>query len=57
MFFGDACISQEHLNFFVNKGNCKSKDLEKLILDVKHQVLKETGVKLELELQIIGEQE
>ena len=57
MFYGDACISEEHSNFFVNKGNCKSKDLEKLILDVKKQVLKETGVKLELELQIIGEQE
>ena len=57
MFSGDACISEEHSNFFVNKGNCKSKDLEKLILDVKNQVLKETGVRLELELQIIGEQE
>ena len=57
MFSGDACISEEHANFFVNKGNCKSKDLEKLILDVKNQVLKETGVRLELELQIIGEQE
>ncbi len=57
MFCGDACISEEHSNFFVNKGNCKSKDLEKLILDVKNQVLKETGIKLELELQIIGEQE
>ncbi len=57
MFYGDACISEEHSNFFVNKGNCKSKDLEKLILDVKNQVFKETGIKLELELQIIGEQE
>ena len=57
MFYGDACISKEHSNFFVNKGNCKSKDIEKLILDVKNQVLKETGIKLELELQIIGEQE
>ena len=57
MFSGDACISEEHSNFFVNKGNCKSKDLEKLILDVKNQVLKETGIRLELELQIIGEQE
>ena len=57
MFCGDACISQEHLNFFVNKGNCKSKDLETLILDVNQQVLKATGVKLKLELQIIGKQE
>jgi len=56
MFCGDACISKEHSNFFINKGNCKSKDLEKLILNVKNQVLKETGIKLELELQIIGEQ-
>ena len=56
MNIGDAQISEKHCNFFVNKGNAKSADLEKLINKVKKEVLNKTGIKLELELQIIGEQ-
>ena len=56
MKIGDACISEKHCNFFVNKGNAKSQDLENLIYKVKNEVLNETGIKLELELEIIGEQ-
>ena len=52
---GDACISDKHCNFFVNKGNAKSQDLENLIHQVKSKVLDRTGINLELELQIIGE--
>ena len=52
---GDAQISKKHCNFFVNKGNAKSKDLENLIHQVKNKVLDKTGINLELELQIIGE--
>ena len=55
MSFGDAYISEKHCNFFVNKGNAKSSDLENLIYKVKNKVLKESGINLELELQIIGE--
>lgn len=55
MVIGDAHISAKHCNFFVNGGNAKSEDLENLINKVKSQVLKKTGIKLELELQIIGE--
>jgi len=54
MEVGDAHISQKHCNFFVNKGNAKSKDLEKLIYQVKKKVLEKTGINLELEIQIIG---
>ena len=52
---GDAFISKKHCNFFVNGGKAKSADLENLINKVKKKVFKETGIKLELELQIIGE--
>jgi len=52
---GDAYISEKHCNFFVNKGNAKSEELENLINLVKSKVFKKTGIKLELELQIIGE--
>ena len=55
MKVGDAYISEKHCNFFVNKGNAKSKDLENLIYQVKNKVLEKTGINLELELQIIGE--
>ena len=34
--------------------NFKSKDLERLIFQVKDKVFKNTGVNLELEVQIIG---
>ena len=55
MEVGDAYISEKHCNFFVNKKNAKSKDLENLIKKVKNKVLNKTGINLELELQIIGE--
>ena len=29
--FGDACISEKHCNFFVNKGNAKFDDMKKLM--------------------------
>ena len=52
---GDAIISNKHCNFFVNKGNAKSSDIENLINRVKKQVFEKTGEKLELEIKIIGE--
>ena len=51
--FGDACISQKHCNFFVNKGNAKFEDMKKLIEFVSESVLKKTGVKLETEIKIL----
>ena len=52
---GDAKISEKHCNFFVNDGNAKSSDIEKLINKVKQEVNNKTGVNLELEIKIIGE--
>ena len=52
---GDAIISEKHCNFFVNNGNAKSSDIEKLIQKVKKKVFEKTGVNLELEIKIIGE--
>ena len=51
--FGDACISEKHCNFFVNKGNAKFKDMKKLIEFVSENVLKKTGIKLETEIKIL----
>ena len=54
MKIGDAEISEKHCNFFVNKGNAKSEDLENLIYQVKNKVFERTGINIDLELQIIG---
>ena len=51
--FGDACISEKHCNFFVNKGNAEFKDMKKLIEFVSENVLKKTGIKLETEIKIL----
>ena len=53
---GDAYISKDHCNFFVNKGRASAKDLEKLINEVKSTVFKKNKINLELEIQIIGEE-
>ena len=52
---GGASISEKHSNFFVNNGNAKSSDIEKLINKVKQKVNEKSGINLELEIKIIGE--
>ena len=55
MKIGDALISEKHCNFFVNQGAATATDMENLINIVKKKVFNVTGIKLELELQIIGD--
>ncbi len=51
--FGDACISEKHCNFFVNKGNASFNDMSKLIEFVSKKVLERTGISLEKEIKIL----
>ena len=51
--FGDACISEKHCNFFVNKNNASFKDMKNLIEFVKEKVKLKTGINLETEIEII----
>ncbi len=51
--FGEACISEKHCNFFINKGNAKFKDMKNLIDFVSESVFKKTGIKLETEIKIL----
>ena len=51
--YGDAAISQKHVNFFVNRKNATSADMKSLINFVKKQVKHHTGVKLELEIVVV----
>ena len=52
---GDAIISDKHCNFFINNGNAKTHQIEELILKVRETVYQKTGIKLDLEIKIIGE--
>jgi len=51
--FGDACISEKHCNFFVNKGDAKFSDMKNLIDFVSKNVLEKTGISLEKEIKIL----
>ena len=51
--FGDACISDKHCNFFVNRGNATFEDMSKLIDFVRKKVLEKTGISLEKEIKIL----
>ena len=51
--FGDACISEKHCNFFVNKGHASFDDMNKLINFVSKSVLEKTGISLEKEIKIL----
>tara|TARA_B100000579_G_scaffold400484_1_gene382176 strand:+ start:3374 stop:4282 length:909 start_codon:yes stop_codon:yes gene_type:complete len=51
--FGDACISEKHCNFFVNKGNATFEDMIKLIDYVSNKVLEKNGISLEKEIKIL----
>ena len=51
---GGAKLSDQHCNFFMNDGSATSKDIETLIDNVKDKVYSKTGIKLDLEIKIIG---
>ncbi|MHB1300466.1 MAG: UDP-N-acetylmuramate dehydrogenase [Burkholderiales bacterium] len=52
---GGAMVSEKHANFIVNTGTARASDIENLIEFVQEKVLKETGIRLEREVRIIGE--
>ena len=52
---GDAEVSNKHAGFIINKGNATSKDIIDLIEYVKKEIYNRFGKKIELEIEIIGE--
>jgi len=52
---GDAQVSEKHANFIVNRGRARADDVMELIAQVRRTVEEKTGVKLELELKVVGE--
>jgi UDP-N-acetylmuramate dehydrogenase len=51
---GDAQVSEKHANFIINLGNAKAADILKLIDLVQRTVYQNSGLKLELEVKIVG---
>jgi UDP-N-acetylmuramate dehydrogenase len=51
---GDAEISRQHANFFINRGQAKAADIYHLIQIARSSVAEKFGVNLELEIELVG---
>ena len=52
---GGAVVSEKHANFIINDGDATAADIEQLIERVRTEVEKAAGVRLELEVRVVGE--
>ena len=52
---GDAQISEQHSNFFINAGSATATDMKALIDLARERVREKFGVELELEVGLVGE--
>ncbi len=53
---GNIEVSRVHANFFVNLGGASADDVMRLVEIVRNKVVEDFGIKLELEIQVVGEQ-
>ena len=52
---GKAQISEKHANFIVNRGGATARDVLSLMEIMQNRVYQETGIRLEKEVQVVGE--
>lgn len=52
---GDACVSDKHAGFVINKGNATADDIYRTIMMVKDEVLRNSGIELECEVRMFGD--
>jgi UDP-N-acetylmuramate dehydrogenase len=52
---GNACVSDLHANFIVNRGGARAADIERLIERVRAEVERQHGIRLVSEVRIVGE--
>jgi UDP-N-acetylmuramate dehydrogenase len=52
---GEAQISDKHANFFINQGNASASDIYALINLVQRSVFDKFGVRLDLEIELVGD--
>ena len=53
---GDAEISTKHAGFIINKGKATAKDFLELVEHIKKELKNKTGLDLELEILVMGEE-
>lgn len=54
---GGAEIYQRHANFIINRGGATASDVYKLMIYIENEVYRRTGIRLEREINLIGEWE
>lgn len=52
---GNACVSEKHANFIINRGGASAEDIERLILHIQQVVKQRCDIVLQTEVRIIGE--
>ncbi|MCM2357828.1 MAG: UDP-N-acetylenolpyruvoylglucosamine reductase, partial [Geobacteraceae bacterium] len=52
---GEAQVSEVHANFLVNRGGATAKDFIELANLIKNKVKEQSGIELEEEVRIVGE--
>ena len=55
MRIGQAEISRVHANFFLNDGGASATDVAQLLLEARRRVREDSGVDLELEIELVGD--
>jgi UDP-N-acetylmuramate dehydrogenase len=55
MQVGKAEISPVHANFFVNRGGASAEDVAHMLQTARRRVQDESGIRLELEIELVGE--
>jgi UDP-N-acetylmuramate dehydrogenase len=53
---GGARVSEKHANFIINTGTATAADIEALIVRIQERVEQASGVRLETEVRIVGEE-
>ncbi|MBE6700722.1 MAG: UDP-N-acetylmuramate dehydrogenase [Ruminococcaceae bacterium] len=51
---GDACVSEKHAGFIINKGNATSKDVLEVIREVRKKVYEKEGIELVCEVRYLS---
>lgn len=52
---GEAAISEQHCNFFVNLGQARAEDVAWLVAEAERRVFERFGIRLEREVAFVGE--
>ncbi len=50
---GDACVSEKHANFIINKGHATGSDIVKLIKEIQDKVKEKYNIELKVEQEIV----